>query len=115
MSLRLLSMTMEEKAQDYWKLSRQWRGDTRFGATCIGNILKEIADLAGSLNQLGWRNAEHRTAELLHKVINGKKRIKQKPNNVVQLHMRQALPDAIIEKDGKLYILEYKTSNQARG
>lgn len=91
MSARLTSQTMEEKAQDYWVMSRQWRGDRRFGGVTVGDLLKNLADLAGDLNQLGWNICEHRTAELLNQVINNKRCRKSKArNNIINLNERKA-------------------------
>jgi len=74
----------EEMAQRYWVLSRQWRGDSRFGSINVGEMLTGVADLAGSLNNIGWQRAEARAASLLDQVINNKRSRKSKDtHNVV--------------------------------
>lgn len=86
MSASLTALTMEEKAQDYWVMSRQWRGDHRFGGVTVGDLLTNVAGLAGELNYMGWRKCEDRAAELLQQVINNKRCRKRKPkNNIIAL------------------------------
>ena len=83
---------LEEKARTYWKLSRQWRGDRRYGVITIDQLLRQLADLAGTLNNLRWQRAEHLSAELLDQVINNKRCRKKKPTkNVVLLNSYQHL------------------------
>lgn len=91
MSARLTSRMMEEKAQDYWVMSRQWRGDARFGGVTVGELLKNLADLAGDLNRLGWGICEGRTSDLLQQVISNKRCRKSKPrNNIINLNERKS-------------------------
>lgn len=76
----------EEMARRYWVLSRQWRGDPRFGAINVGEMLTGVADLAGSLNNIGWQRAETHAANLLSQVINNKRSRKRKDTkNVIRL------------------------------
>lgn len=91
MSSKVVVGIMIEKAQAYWRASRQWRGDQQYGAITIGELLDTVADLAGDLNHLGWRRAEERAASLLQQVTSNKRNRKRKlPNNVVSFNERKA-------------------------
>lgn len=94
----------EERAQQYWVLSRQWRGDSSLGAITVGDLLSRLADLAGSLNSLGWQRAENHTAALLSQVINNKRSRKRKPtNNIVNLNeIRPIRAQALLQEMRRL-------------
>ena len=86
-----MSGIKEVQVQAFWVLSRQWRGDQRFGAINTGEMLKSLADLGGSTNNTGWQRLENQVAALLSQVINNKRNRKRKPiNNVVNLNERRA-------------------------
>ena len=94
----------ETRAQQYWVLSRQWRGDPRFGAITIGELITKVTNLAGDMNSLGWQRCENLAASLLSAVINNRRCRKRKPTNNIIVMTRaprkiatQATPPKTIE------------------
>lgn len=80
----------EERLQQYWNLSRAYRGQGDRPMTMEG-LIKGATTLAGQCNTT-WLRLENHSADLLNSAIQGKRPRAKKvaPQNVVQLRQAQA-------------------------